>query len=57
MWLEKDQYMRVVREEENEDFEGTKGHYHLREVMFTMVILCSYTSDEDLKAFTDLVAC
>ena len=57
MWLEKDQYMRVVREEENEDFEGTKGHYHLREVMFTMVILCTYTSDEDLKAFTDLIPC
>lgn len=51
-WHQRNEYMRIVREHENEDFEGNKGNFELREDMFNIVILFSYTTDQDLVRFT-----
>ena len=42
-WFEKENYMKIVNEEENEDHEGNKGCYEMREDKFQFIILHDYS--------------
>jgi len=51
-WRENDNYMKIVKPEENVDLIGNKKCYIMNE-KFTMVFLYKYTSDEDMVRIVD----
>ena len=51
-WRENDNYMKIVKPEENVDLIGNKKCYMINE-KFTMVFLYRYTSDEDIVRIVD----
>mmetsp|Transcript_15608 Transcript_15608/g.26371 ORF Transcript_15608/g.26371 Transcript_15608/m.26371 type:complete len:179 (+) Transcript_15608:66-602(+) len=53
-WRENDCYMKVVKEEENEDLLKQKGRYFMND-NFQMIILASYHSDEDCEELVKLI--
>ena len=51
-WRENDNYMKIVKPEENVDLIGNKKCYMMNE-KFQMVFLYRYTSDEDMVRIVD----
>ena len=53
-WREKENFIKIVREEENVGLEGEKNAYDMRD-KWNLVLLAQYTSDEELMLATKMI--
>lgn len=52
----RDTYKSILKDNEDVDFEGNKGYFDKRD-KFTIVILSTVSSDEDMKSVIDNIPC